>query len=56
MDPHPVIVTIRDSRDHIKVLYYSYYTTMTGLGVFLRLSFLVSGRWNLEPFGLEAEF
>ena len=36
MDPHPVIVTIRDNRDYIKVLFYSYYTTITGWGVLLK--------------------
>ena len=29
MDPHPVIVTIRDNRDYIRVLLYSYYTNIT---------------------------
>ena len=33
--PHPVIVTIRDNKAYIKVLLYSYYTTITGWGVFL---------------------
>ena len=33
--PHPVIVTIRDNRDYIGVLLYSYYTTITGWGVLL---------------------
>ena len=33
--PHPVIVTIRDNRDYIRVLLYSYYTTITGWGVLL---------------------
>ena len=33
--PHPVVVTIRDSRDYIRVLLYSYYTTITGWGVLL---------------------
>ena len=28
--PYPVIVTIRDSRDYIRVLLYSYYATITG--------------------------
>ena len=32
---HPVTVTIRDSRDYIRVLLYSYYTTITGGGVLL---------------------
>ena len=27
--PHPVIVTIRDTSNYIKVLLYSYYTTIT---------------------------
>ena len=34
--PHPVLVTIRDNRDYIRVLLYSYYTTITGWGVLLR--------------------
>ena len=33
--PHPVIVTIRDNKDCIRVLLYSYYTTITGWGVLL---------------------
>ena len=33
--PHPVIVTIGDNRDYIRVLLYSYYTTITGWGVLL---------------------
>ena len=33
--PHPVIVTIRDNRDYIRVLLYSSYTTITGWGVLL---------------------
>ena len=32
MDPHPVIVTIRDNKDYIRVLLYSSYTTITGGG------------------------
>ena len=31
--PHPKIVTIGATRDHIKVLLYSFYTTVTGWGV-----------------------
>ena len=34
--PHPVIVTIRDNKDYIRVLAYSYYATITGWGVLLR--------------------
>ena len=34
--PHPVIVTIRDNRDYIRVLLYSYYATITGWGVLVR--------------------
>ena len=30
--PHPVIVTIRDNRDYIRVLLYSYYATLQGRG------------------------
>ena len=30
--PHPVIVAIRDKKDYIRVLLYSYYTTITGWG------------------------
>ena len=33
--PHPVIVTIRDNWDDIRVLVYSRYTTTTGWGVHL---------------------
>ena len=29
-------MTIRDNRDYIRVLSYSYYTTITGWGVLLR--------------------
>ena len=32
VDPHPAIVTIRDNREYIRVLLYSYYTTTTGWG------------------------
>ena len=34
--PHPVIVTIRDTGDYIRVLLYSYHTTITGWGVLLK--------------------
>ena len=34
--PHPVIVTIRDDKDYIRALFYSYYTTITGWGVLLK--------------------
>ena len=34
--PHAVIVTTRDKEDYIRVLYYSYYTTITGWGVLQR--------------------
>ena len=33
--PHPVIVTRRHDKDYIRVLFYSYYTTITGWGVLL---------------------
>ena len=32
--PHPVIVTILDNTDYIRVLLYSYYATITGWGAF----------------------
>ena len=32
---HPVIVTMGDNRDYIRVLLYSYCTTITGWGVLL---------------------
>ena len=38
--PHPVIVTIRDNRDDIRDLIYSYYTTITGWGVLLSYLFV----------------
>ena len=34
--PHPVIMTIRHNRGYIRVLLYSYYTTITGWGVLLK--------------------
>ena len=38
--PHPVIVTRRDNKDDIRVLLYSYYTTIAGWGVLLKLMWL----------------
>ena len=43
--PHPVIVTIRDNRDYIRVLLYSYYTTITGVGGPPK----ISPTWRLRP-------
>ena len=34
--PNPVLVTIRDNNDYVKVLLDSCYTTITGWGVHLR--------------------
>ena len=34
--PHPIVVTIRDNKDYIRVLLYSYYITITGWGVLLK--------------------
>ena len=34
--PHPVIVTIRNDEDYIRVLSCSFYPTITGRGVHLR--------------------
>ena len=41
--PHPVIVTIMDNKDHIRVLLYSYYTTITGWGVLLTHTYSYQG-------------
>ena len=49
--PHPVIVTIKDNKDYIRVLLYSYYTTITGWGVLLRDS-LQGG----EVYGIKGRF
>ena len=46
--PHPVIVTIGDNRDHIRVLLYSCYTTITGWGVLLIYTIYLHG-----PFGIQ---
>ena len=35
-DPHSRMVTRRDKGDYSRVLLYSYYTIITGLGVFLK--------------------
>ena len=55
--PYPVIVTIRENRDHVRVLLYAYYTTITGWGVLLR--FTVQGLrvegWLLASLDLEEE-
>ena len=37
---HPVIVTIRNNRDYIRVLLYSYSTTIAGWGVLLTYTLL----------------
>ena len=47
MAPHPVIVTLRDNKDNIKVLFYSYYTTITGWG------FLLTYLWGAGIEGME---
>ena len=36
MDSHPVVVSIRDNGDYIRVLIYSCYATITGCGVLLK--------------------
>ena len=33
--PHPVIVTIMDDKEYIRVLLYSHFTIITGWGVLL---------------------
>ena len=35
MDPSPSNSAIRDTRDYIRALFYSYYTAITGWGVLL---------------------
>ena len=45
--PHPVIVTIRDNKDYIRVLLSAYCTTITGWGVLLKCLF------PLPPFPAE---
>ena len=47
--PHPVIVTIRENRDYIRVLLYSYYTTITGRGI-LDIIFM----WSVPCFKSES--
>ena len=49
--PHPVIVTIGDNRDSIRVLLYSYYTTITGWGVLLRFRALELGAMGMSCLG-----
>ena len=39
-DPHLVIVTLRDNKDDIRFLLYSYYTTITWWGVLLTYSYM----------------
>ena len=48
--PYPVIVTIMDNKDYIRVLLYSYDTTITGWGVLLRDASYVGGCYNYGPF------
>ena len=40
--PHPAIVTRMDKRDYIRVLLYSYYTTITGWGVLLKICNIIA--------------
>ena len=42
MGPHPVVGTIRDDGDCIRVLVLFYYTTITGWGVHRRYNSLVA--------------
>ena len=39
--PRPIIGAIRDNKDYIRVLLYSYYTTITERGVLLRNTNLI---------------
>ena len=49
--PHPVIVTIRDNKDYIRVLLYSFHTTITGCGVLLRNA----SQWLVSVLGEESD-
>ena len=52
MDPHPEIVTVRDDKDYIRVLVYSYHTTITGWGVLLSfIGFRAQGLGVLDDSG-----
>ena len=46
-DPHPVIVTIRDTSNYIRVLLYSYHTTITG-GVHLSYARYIGNYGSLD--------
>ena len=53
-----MIVTIRDNKDYIRVLFYSYYTTITGWGVLLTgtcKGYLDTGRAVTEDFSEDSE-
>ena len=47
--PHPVIVTIMDNKDYVRVFLSSYYTTITGWGVLICPHHL-GGCQNYGPF------
>ena len=52
--PHPVVVTIMDNKDYIRVLLYSYHTTLTGWGVLRRYIRLCRGYYmyiNIQGLG-----
>ena len=55
--PHPVIVSIKDNRDYVRVLFYSYYTTITGWGVLLRYWFYLCYVFTVYgfEFGMQKE-
>ena len=52
--PHPVIVTIMDNEDYIRVLLYSYYTTITGWGVLLTLNLVFNAKKGAGVNGVPA--
>ena len=44
MDPPPVLATMRDTKDYIRVFLYLYYTAIAGSGVVLDFFFWGGGR------------
>ena len=50
--PHPVIVTIRDNNDYVRIFLYACDTSITGCGVLLSLlvqGFGAFGEWEFRP-------
>ena len=51
--PAPVIVTIMDIKDYIRVLLFSYCTTITGWGVLLKCTGIVPKNVPAQNTGVE---